>query len=75
MERSMSEEKDYIHRDMGRMESEIKSLQITLEEVRKDLKAVKQSFDELRGGTKFLMSAAAACGAMIAIAIEWLSKK
>jgi len=72
----MSEDnQDYIQRDIGRMESEIKSLQITLEEVRKDLKAVKQSFDELRGGTKFLMSAAAACGAMIAIAIEWFTKK
>lgn len=69
------DDRDYIQRDMGRMESEIKSLQVTLDEVRKDLKAVKQSFDELRGGTKFLMSAAAACGAMIALAIEYISKK
>lgn len=71
----MSEEKDLLQRDIGRMESEIKTLQSTLEEVRQDLKAVKQAFHELKGGTKFLMSAAAACGAIIAIAIEWFSKR
>ena len=73
-ERSMNEHDDLL-RDVGRMESEIKSLQVTLEEVRKDLKEVRRSFDELRGGTRFLMGAAATCGAVIAFLIEYFLKK
>ena len=71
----MAEESESIQRDMGRMETEIKTLQITLDEVRKDLKEIRRSFDEMKGGTKFLMGAAAASGAVIAFIIEFFFKK
>lgn len=71
----MSDEHDNIQRDMGRMEAEIKTLQITLDEVRKDLKEIRRSFDQMKGGTRFLMGAAAASGAVIAFVIEFFFKK
>lgn len=71
----MSDQNDNIQRDMGRMETEIKTLQFTLDEVRKDLKEIRRSFDEMKGGTRFLMGAAAACGAVIAFIIEFFFKK
>lgn len=70
-----NETKEYIHRDIGRMESEIKSLQITLDEVRKDLKEIRRSFDELKGGTRFMMAAAATAGAIITFVFSWFSIK
>ena len=71
----MIDEHDNIQRDMGRMETEIKTLQVTLDEVRKDLKEIRRSFDEMKGGTRFLMGAAAASGAVIAFIIEFFFKK
>jgi septal ring factor EnvC (AmiA/AmiB activator) len=71
----MIDEHDNIQRDMGRMEAEIKTLQITLDEVRKDLKEIRRSFDQMKGGTRFLMGAAAASGAVIAFVIEFFFKK
>ena len=71
----MTEENNNIQRDMGRMEVEIKTLQTTLEEVRKDLKEIRRSFDEMKGGTRFLMGAAAASGAVIAFFVEFFFKK
>ena len=71
----MAENDDNIQRDMGRMEVEIKTLQTTLEEVRKDLKEIRRSFDEMKGGTRFLMGAAAASGAVIAFFVEFFFKK
>jgi chromosome segregation ATPase len=66
---------DYIQRDIGRMESEINSLKTLLEEVREDLRQVRRSFDELRGGTKFLLGAAAMSGAFMTIIYNWLTAK
>lgn len=68
-------EQENIQRDIGRMEAEIVSLKETMEDVRKDLKDIKQSFHELKGGTKFMMSAAAVAGAIISFAFSWLSLK
>lgn len=66
---------DHIQRDIGRMESEINSLKTLMEEVREDLRGVRRSFDELRGGTKFLLGAAAMSGAFMTIIYNWLTTK
>ncbi len=72
---SFYRESESLQRDMGRMEAEIKALHIMVGEMRDDLKKVRQSFDELRGGTKFIMAAAAGIGAVIALALNYLSFK
>lgn len=66
---------DGVQRDIGRMQAEIKSLGSTLDEVKVDLKEIRRSFDELKGGTRFFMTAAAGIGGVIALVISWLSSK
>lgn len=69
------ETSDNVQRDIGRLQAEVKSLGDILDEVRLDLKEVRRSFDELRGGTRFFMAASAAIGGIITLVIGWLSSK
>lgn len=76
MEASVEEEiVNRVQRDLGRMEAEIKSLGDTLGEVKEDMKQVRQSFDEMKGGVRFLMTAAAGVGGLVALIISWLSTR
>lgn len=64
-----------VQRDLGRMEAEIKSINSTLGEVKDDMREIRRSFDEMKGGTKFLMTAAAGIGGVISLIISWLATR
>lgn len=64
-----------VQRDLGRMEAEIKSLNSSFEEVKDDMREIRRSFDEMKGGTRFLMTAAAGIGGLLALVFSWLSTK
>ena len=66
---------DNVQRNIGQLQSEVKTLNSTLTEVKSDLKEIRRSFDELKGGTKLLMTAAAGIGGAIALVLNWLSAK
>lgn len=64
-----------IFRDFGRMEQEICSLTKTIEEMRRDLKEMKEAFHQLKGGTRALLGVAAIIGACISFFVQWFMGK
>ena len=64
-----------LHRDMGRLEGEMNSLKELLAEVRGDVKEIKASFDQMRGGTNTLLGFSAVIGAVVSQGVAWLLHK
>ena len=64
-----------IHRDLGRHEAEIMSLQADMRELKSDVKTILNTLSEARGGWKTLMligGIAGAAGALITKVIPFL---
>lgn len=64
-----------IHRDIGRMESELTSLRTLVAEMRKDLKEIREELLMIRGGYKTLLAVAATIGAAISAIGEYFLGK
>jgi hypothetical protein len=73
---------DDLQRDIGRMEAEMSALKFSMDEMREDMKAIRnelaifrQNFSELKGGYKTLLSMAALVGAGIGQVVQWWLSK
>lgn len=64
-----------IHRDLGRVEGEMAALKEMLAELRTDVKEIKDSFSEMKGGTKTLIGFSALIGAALNQAMHWFLAK
>jgi predicted nuclease with TOPRIM domain len=73
LEAAMSDEE--VHRDLGRLEGEVAALKEMLAELRTDVKDIKTSFSEMKGGTKTLVGFAAIIGAALNQGVHWLMAK
>lgn len=62
-------------RDFGRLESDVLALKSLIEEVKADVKELKQAHAEMTGGTKVLLGIAAICGAGLSQALAWVIGK
>lgn len=62
-------------RDFGRLESEVSQLKDLLEEVRTEVKYLRQKQDEMTGGTKMLLGLSAILGAGLSQAVAWMVGK
>lgn len=59
-----------MHRDLGRMDAEIKALQSDLSEVMADIKAIRDTLAQAKGGWRTLMLVAGIAGAIGAAATK-----
>lgn len=66
---------DDLNRDIGRMEAELAALKEAVDEIRKDLKAIKTNFDQMKGGTRVFMGGAVMLGSVITFGLNWLLGK
>mgnify|MGYP000084192828 CR=1 FL=1 len=64
-----------LERDIGRMEAEIKGLKRSLDEMRDDLREIKTTFHEMKGGSKVVLGLAAITGSGLTYLINWLAGK
>lgn len=62
-------------RDFGRLESEVTALKSLLEEVRTEVRYLRQKQDEMTGGTKMLLGLSAILGAGLSQAVAWFVGK
>jgi archaellum component FlaC len=62
-------------RDFGRLESDVLALKSLIEEIKSDVKELKQAQAEMTGGTKVLLGMAAVLGAGLSQVIGWLVSK
>lgn len=65
----MSEE---LQRDIGRMEGEMTALKDLLAEMRTDLKELKDTMHQMKGGTRVFLGLAAVTGSGLTVLINWL---
>lgn len=61
-----------IERDLGRMETELLNVQKLLDEVRLDLKEIKDELSEIRGERRTLLYIAAAVGGALSLCGNWI---
>ena len=66
---------DELQRDVGRMEAELAAMKEAMDEVRADLREIKNAFHELKGGTRTLMGVAMVVGSIISLAVNWFLGK
>ena len=66
----MAEEVDA--RAFGKLEAEVSSLRGLLEEVRTDLKIMKERDDKREGGLKILLAVAAMLGSSLTFVVKWV---
>jgi len=66
---------DDTQRDLGRMEAQLETLGREVAEMKDDVKALRQSFSELKGGTRTLLGLASVVGAGVAVFMQWLLGK
>lgn len=64
-----------IERDLGRMETELLNVKKLLDEVRVDLKEIKDELGEIRGGHKTLLWLASAFGGALSLFGNWIVTK
>ena len=64
-----------IQRDIGRMEAELSSLKRSMDELRADVKDIKNCFHEMQGGTRTLLGVATVIGSVSTLAINWFMGK
>lgn len=64
-----------IQRDLGRMEAELSSLKRSMDELRDDVKAIKNCFHEMQGGTRTLLGVATIIGSVSTLAVNWFMGK
>lgn len=62
-------------RDLGRMENEIHNVKKLLDEVRTDLKEIKDELGELRGANKTLLWLAGSFGGGLSLLGNWIVTK
>jgi len=62
-------------RDFGRLESDVLALKSLMEEIKADVKELKQAQAEMTGGTKVLLGIAALLGAGLSQVVGWLIGK
>lgn len=60
-----------VHRDLGRMEAEISATRELLDEVRKDVKAMREDWTAAKSGTRVFLGIAAVVGAVLMKALDW----
>lgn len=66
---------DEIQRDLGRMEAELSSLKRSMDELRDDVKDIKNCFHEMQGGTRTLLGVATVIGSGSTLLINWFLGK
>ena len=62
-------------RDFGRLEAEVAQLKDLLEEMRKDMKAMKADWDTAKGGTKVFFVIATIAGGVLTTFVHWILGK
>lgn len=61
-----------VQRDIGRMESELIGLRVSVADMQRDVKALRSAFDEIKGGSRVILAMSAAIGAAISLVVQWL---
>lgn len=66
---------DELQRDIGRMEGEMTALKDLLAEMRTDLKELKDTMHQMKGGTRVFLGLAAVAGSGLTVLINWFIGK
>ena len=64
-----------IQRDLGRMEAELSSLKRSMDELRADVKDIKNCFHEMQGGTRTLLGVATVIGSVSTLVVNYFIGK
>lgn len=64
-----------LQRDIGRMEGEMTALKDLLAEMRTDLKELKDTMHQMKGGTRVFLGLAAVTGSGLTFFLNWLIGK
>ncbi len=59
-------------REFGRLEAEVKALTKTVDDMAKDMKAVRAALDAAGGGWRVLVAVGGLSGAITAVVVKWL---